>query len=368
MVLSITKLVELLIAKGFYPKIFFCIYKVCAFIEIISNKNGNSYMIYIPSRYSFTINRAIFPNVYDLETINDNQDNQDNNDDEETIKYKLLQKYTNTNKDVEDIYNNINIANPGLFKDKKDLEAILTKKYSKTIKIDKNNKTQIKCLKRQMERLKYCVQNIDYRLVIIYKSFLCFLHTEEDIDLFLIKLFPDKLQRTMYVTLDLELLYNSTDSINDNLKQINNGINKILDKNYLFHIQNLKTLLSTKENIVKLVNIAIVKKRDNNTYINEFVKLFQLMSKNESHVKKQIENLKQEKQGSIYYDIEFSHAKHRLDKELSKCQKVKNEVLTQITKLKSENSNISLTMDKILFDNIILLDQVFKNLEILDKI
>ena len=48
-------------------------------------------------------------------------------------------------------------------------------------------------------------------------------------------------------------------------------------------------------------------------------------------------------------------------------QKVKNEVLTQITKLKSENSNISLTMDKILFDNIILLDQVFKNLEILDK-
>lgn len=367
MVLSITKLVELLISRGFYPKIFFCIYKVCAFIEIISNKNGDSYMIYIPSRYSFSIDRSIFPNVYDLETMTNDEGDDDDDDDEDAMKYKLLQKYTNSNRDIEDIYNNINIASPGLFKDKKDLEAILTKKYSKTIKINKGDKTMVKCLKRQMERLKYCVQNIDFRLVIIYKSFLCFLHTEQDIDLFLIKSFPEKLQRTMYVTLDLELLYNSTDSINNDLKQINNGINKILDKNYLFHIENLQTLLSTKENIVKLVNTSIGKKRSNTTYIRQFEKLFKSMGKNESHVKKQIEDLKQEKSGSIHYDIEFSHAKHRLNKELTKCQKVKNEVLTQLTKLKSENSNISLTMDKILFDNIILLDQVFKNLEILDK-
>ena len=45
MVLSITKLIKLLISKGFYPKSFFRIYKVCAFIEIISNKNGESYII-----------------------------------------------------------------------------------------------------------------------------------------------------------------------------------------------------------------------------------------------------------------------------------------------------------------------------------
>jgi len=217
-----------------------------------------------------------------------------------------------------------------------------------------------------MERLKYCVQNIDYRLVIIFKSYLCFLHTEDDIDLFNIKFFPQIDERVLYITLDLELLVNSNDNL-DNLKQISYGINKILDTNYSFHIQNLHTLLSTKENVVKSVKIAITKKKDNTLYISEFVKLFKIMRNNESQIKKQIQDLKQEKQGSIHYDIEFSHAKHRLDKELSKYQKVKNEVLTQITKLKSENSNISLTMDKILFDNIILLDQVFKNLEILDK-
>ena len=116
-----------------------------------------------------------------------------------------------------------------------------------------------------------------------------------------------------------------------------------------------------------MVNIAISKKKDNNFYIDEFIKLFKVMTDNESQIKNKIQDLKQEKQSSIYSDIEFSHTKHRLDKELTKCQKVKNEVLTQITQLKSENSNISLTMDKILFDNIILLDQVFKNLEILDK-
>ena len=73
------------------------------------------------------------------------------------------------------------------------MEAILTKKYHKNIKITKDNDNDLKCLKRQMERLKYCVQNIDYRLVIIYKSYLCFLHTEEDVDLFTIRLFPQKI-------------------------------------------------------------------------------------------------------------------------------------------------------------------------------
>ena len=111
----------------------------------------------------------------------------------------------------------------------------------------------------------------------------------------------------------------------------------------------MRTLLATKENVVRSVNIAISKKRNNNSYVSEFVKLFSIMCENETQIKQQIQDLKQEKQGSIHYDIEFSHTKHRLDKELAKCQKVKNEVLTQITKLKSENSNISLTMDKILF-------------------
>ena len=365
MVLSINKLIKLLMSRGFYPKSFFRIYKVCAFIEIISNKNGDSYMIYIPSRYSFSVEPSTFPNVYDLKTINGDDDD-DNDDDDE--KHQLLEKYTNTTKDIEDIYNNIDIANPGMFRDKKDLETILKKKYNKTIQISKTNSGDLKCLKRQMERLKYCVQNIEYRLVIIYKSYLCFLHTEDDIDLFIIKLFPEKKERTLYVTLDLELLYDSTDSINTDLKQINTGINKILDKNYSFHIQNLKTLLSTKENVVRSVNSAISKKYSNQEYVKEFVKLFRIMYDNEQELRQKIHNLRQEKKGSMHYDIEFSHAKHRIDKEISKCQKVKNEVLKHITRLKSENSNISLTMDKILFDNIILLDQVFKNLEILDQL
>ena len=91
--------------------------------------------------------------------------------------------------------------------------------------------------------------------------------TEEDIDLFHIKLFPEITDRVLYVTLDLELLYNSNNSLNTDLKQISGGINKILDKNYSFHIQNLRTLLATKENVVQSVNSAILKKRDNNSLL-----------------------------------------------------------------------------------------------------
>ena len=88
MVLSITKLVKLLISKGFYPRSFFRIYKVCAFIEIISNKNGESYMIYIPSRYSFKVDENVFPNVYDLKTFSEDAL-------QKTLKMKNINYYKN---------------------------------------------------------------------------------------------------------------------------------------------------------------------------------------------------------------------------------------------------------------------------------
>ena len=69
MTLSIHKLIKLLMSRGFYPKTFFRVFGVCAFIEIISNKNADVYIIYIPSRYNFKISPSEMPNVYDLKEI-----------------------------------------------------------------------------------------------------------------------------------------------------------------------------------------------------------------------------------------------------------------------------------------------------------
>ena len=85
-------------------------------------------------------------------------------------------------------------------------------------------------------------------------------------------------------------------------------------------------------------------------------------------LKKQIENVNKDRSNSLYNDIESSHAKHRIQKELTKIQKLKNVLLTNITELKAKNNHISLILDKILFDNIILLDKVFKNLELMEQL
>jgi len=360
MTLSIHKLIKLLMSRGFYPKTFFRVYGVCAFIEIISNKNADVYIIYIPSRYNFKISPSEMPNVYDLKeiTLDENKN--------------IVKSYGDKpdELEIEENYQNINIPNPSIFKDDKNLEEFLQKKYNKTIDItgpDNADNTDLKCIYRQMERLKYCVQNVEYRLVILYKCYLCFQHTESDIDLFHIRGFPSRFERTLCVTLDLELLYNNNTSVDSDLNQISRGIEKILDKNYLLHIQNLQTLISTKENVITSVNIAMSKKHNNSQYIHQFLKLFKTIYANEKLLEKQISDIKKG-DGSLYNDIEHSHAKHRLAKELAKMQKVKHELLTNITQLKSQNSNVSLMMDKILFDNIILLDRIFKNLELLEKL
>ena len=108
MVLSIHKLIKLLVSKGFFPKAFYCIYGVCAFVELISNNTADVYMMYIPSRYNFKIALQEIPNVYNLKEINGESDAQD-----------IVQKYSNhpSQLDIEDKYENINIANPNLFQD-----------------------------------------------------------------------------------------------------------------------------------------------------------------------------------------------------------------------------------------------------------
>ena len=361
MTLSIHKLIKLLMSRGFYPKTFFRIYNVCAFIEIISNKNAEAYMIYIPSRYNFSISSTEMPNVYDLKEITLDEDK------------NIVKSYGDEPDElaIEENYQNINIPNPNLFKDDKNLEEFLQKKYNKTIALsepENADNSDLKCLYRQMERLKFCVQNVEYRLVILYKCYLCFQHTESDIDLYHIRGFPSRLERTLCVTLDLELLYNNNTSVDSDLDQISRGIEKILDKNYSLHIQNLQTLIETKENVITSVKIAISKKHVNSKYIYSFLKLFQTIYNDEKILEKQMSEIKKGGEGSLYNDIEFSHARHRLAKELAKIQKVKHELLKNITQLKGQNSNISLMMDKILFDNIILLDKIFKNLELLKQL
>ena len=72
MPLSINKLVKVLGAKNFIPKNFFSLDGTCAFVEIVSLKNADTYMLYIPSKYEFDTNQ--YRNNLKLKQINISDD------------------------------------------------------------------------------------------------------------------------------------------------------------------------------------------------------------------------------------------------------------------------------------------------------
>ena len=362
MPLSINKLVKLLVKRGFHPQSFYKIYGVCAFIEIISIRTADNYMLYIPSKYNFKI-PADYPNLYELKEI-EVKSNDANSD--------VLNEYGEKPNplDVEKEYEEIFLPSSKLFDEKEKVESLLKEKYNKPIQITEANSgdnSDVKCVYRQMERLKFCVQNLDYKLVIIYKSYLVFLHTEEVIDMYYITDYDVKAFRNLLITLDLEVLYNNT-TTDIELEQVKTGIEKILDKNHLLHVRNLLNLINNKQSLVTKVNTVNNNKQHYSNYIIQFSKLLLVIGENENALLEKIEELNKRKGDTLYSDIEYSHQKNKIIKEVHKLEKIKSELIRNIINLKNHSINISLTVDKILFDNTILMDSIFKNLESLSKL
>ena len=70
----------------------------------------------------------------------------------------------------------------------------------------------------------------------------------------------------------------------------------------------------------------------------------------------------------MYSDIEYSHEKKRIEDELAQIRRVKGEIMENIIRVKERLENTCLTVDKILFDNIVMLDTIFGNFDQLGEL
>ena len=68
----------------------------------------------------------------------------------------------------------------------------------------------------------------------------------------------------------------------------------------------------------------------------------------------------------LHLDIEKSHLMSRQQVELDKIRKIKQEILINISSLKEKQENLMLRVDKIFFDNSVMMDAIIKNINSLD--
>ena len=364
MPLSTSKLEKLLSLKGFVPSRYFVMHSIIVYMEIVSILTADTFLLYIPSKYKFVIKNG--DSVYKVkyididETDYNTADNYAGEQDENTVE--------NTYKEID-----LNII-PTVQGDNIALNLEENYKHIISLKdIYNGDMKELKDICRQLKRIRFCVQNVKYKIAIMYKNYICSIKRDESIEVFSIEKFIGKDCTKLYVTVDLELLYEKMESLLLNISTIRKGLYHILDKNHFKHTRTLQKLLEEKRDIIDFSEGVYTKKIMYEKHLNESNNMLDIINKSEKNLLYKIHESNEKYNNnnglkSLSSDIEHSHKLSNLNKELLDIQKIKEDIVKTIFELKTKKDNMVLKVDKIMFDNNVMVECVLRNFSELGKL
>jgi hypothetical protein len=358
--LSINKLEQLLGIRGFVPKRYFVIHNVCAFVEVVDMKNASTFILSIPSKYKFKLKDA--NGIYSIKYIDIESDS------------CIAEDYGGElgQSELEDKYLEIELTNKLLRKrDEKNenITSALEDGYKRPISLkdlSREDKNDIKDIVRQLRRLKFCVQNISYKVGICYLNYLCVIDKDQKIECFHIKHFPRLLMRRLFISVDLRLFYENMDiRLTQDITDIQNGISKVFDKNQESHEKTLFRILEEQKKIEGYSQNIFNKKREYAQYINEFVNLLNHLNLSEKALIEKIKSLDKNTNGRVETNVNILYQKNKLQNELTNLNNTRKNVTKNITELRAKHEDVLLKVDKVMFDNLVMLNAIIKSLELL---
>jgi hypothetical protein len=358
--LSISKLEQLLTSKGFTPKRYFIIHKYCAFIEVVNTNTSSTFMLSIPSKYKFKLKENDY--VFNLKIIDIESDNLPAEDyAKEPDNLEMEKKYVEVELTNKLLRNNENIEG--------NISGYLEEGYKRNIslkELTKEDKSDIKDIVRQVKRLKYCVQSIGYKLVIFYINYLCVLDRDDSIECFFIKKMNKINSRRLLISIDLELFYENMNRLEQDISDVENGIYRVFDKNQENHIKNLSKLLEEQIHITQYTKNIILKRKEYSDYINKFNSLLTHLNISENSLLEKNDNLNLDhSKSNIYTNAGMIHKKSKIEDDLNDLNNVKSNILKNIKDIKNRQEDMLLKVDKIMFDNLVMMASIMKNIDTL---
>ncbi len=355
MPISLSKIEDLLASKGFIARKFFTLEDYCIYIEAFSVTNASTFMLYVSSRYELKIPEG--ENVWKLKYMEMNPD--------ENIISNYAEEPSNT--DIQKYYNDYDIElDSEKFAD--DLENKLKEHYNRPLLLKDLSKEDTKNLKdifRQMTRFMYCVQNIKYKLSIFYKNYLVSITKDDELDCFLIYDYPKSEEQQLLIYVDLKTFFAKQESVTTDIPTIKEAIQHLLDQNQRKHTKLLSEMLEQRVSIFQISSIVEQKKQEFNIYIKEYQDCLQNINLSEKNMLDKIQDIKNTYSEysikGLHYDIERTHLMSQYEKELSQITALKQQIIDNISSIRIKHENITLKMDRILFDNSIMINEISKN-------
>jgi hypothetical protein len=338
MSISIEKLTKYIDKCNFYINTYYSIKGHCVYIDVVSKANGNNYLLYIPSKYRI---RSSNVKSFELKQISDIVNTKD-----VTLEYG-----SDKNHKFDEMYNMVDM-------NKEDMdEAMLSNNYKRNLKIEdvkSRSNEEVKSIYRQMNRFKYAVENLRYKLSILYNSYICVLNRNNDIIYYYIKnRNKSDNKKSLIVCFDLEMLYDKNYIIHNELSDVKTNIEQLLLKNYNLNLNITSRMVQKNIDLDAIKSMVEQKKNRLEIDYNELKTTLSTIVVKENMIRDNIKNEGQTPEYSV---------------RLKDILREKGARIIEMINMISKRDDLILRCDSILFDNIIMFDKISKNMKLLREL
>ena len=242
--------------------------------------------------------------------------------------------------------------------------------YKKSLLIRDKNKNVLSKLRgilRQLERFKFSVENLKYKIAILSENYLCCIRRDNSIQAFEL-MTETKYKKRMILVTDLESLYSSKHTVHKDMKLIKQGVHSLLDKNRNVAISCLEHIMDNLDESVEKRHLLDIKRDKMSKTISECESMLSALKSKELEIYKKLDNESSQKSNGITSDMNKSRSVSILEEEVKKITDLKNRVVKELMKTRENLEELYMDSDIIWFDTTIMTDAIRKNLKRLNRI
>lgn len=338
----------------------------CFLVEMMSMNTLDHVLVYIPDKYKFSISSDLETFTVQEVKVNETSTRVDDIDEYTHISESLVQSVYS---DMEAIVNL-----PTENRKRLSMSEHLDESYKKNVIIDDlhgNDNVIIKDIYRQLRRLKYCIKGMTHKLAILNAPYFGILNNQDTITMYCCDTLKRKNgHQKLYILIDFKMFYDKINTVEQECQQIFKGIYTVLNNNQKLHSKNIKYIMDRRDNILSQSDFLQNQKKEYNQYIEQYLELLEKLYSYQKEKEHKLVQIKAFADDSVnmHHDMKRSHQKHKIEKEIRELDNTRKELITATLEIKTKNENLTLCIDTILFDNIVMLDKIFKNFEELNKL
>ena len=183
---------------------------------------------------------------------------------------------------------------------------------------------------------------------------MCVINRKNDIIYYYIKNLNNNLEdKRLVIIFDLEILYDISYDIHEELKDVRKSIYTLLNRNYMLNLQYIEKMISEKIKIEGMkTRIDGMKKRYNDKY-NNYNRLLSTCTVKESLIRDNIKKNGKSNDKMI---------------QLKDILKTKSGIIMDLISLIEKMDNYTLLCDNVMYDNVIMYDKICNNLRLISEI